>query len=211
MSAPSLATGARVPVVGVTGKYCAGKSTVAAALAARGFTELDADRLTHVALRDHRDEVVALFGKGVLDRDGQVDRRALGAQVFADAAKRGALERLVHPAVATAIEEQLASRHTPMTINAVYLVRAGLHRLCDAVLWVATPGWRRMVRALRRDGVSVARVLRVMVAQRGLRWSDTRTRASEVVVIRAGRGLQALDRQVGRVVASLWCRHEREE
>ena len=199
------------PVVGVTGKYCAGKSTVAAALTARGFAELDADSLTHVALQEHRDQVVALFGEQVLTADGQLDRRALGARVFRDADKREQLEQLLHPLVARAIEEQVATRQTPVTVNAVYLVRAGLHRLCDAVLWVAAPWWKRLARALRRDRVSVGRALRVMKAQRGLRRRDARADSRGFTVIRAGRGLRALDRQVGAVVASLWRGQEQGE
>ena len=193
-----------IPVVGVTGKYCAGKSTVAAALAARGFAELDADALTHVALREHRNEVVALFGEEVLATDGEVDRRTLGSRVFADSQKREQLERLLHPAIAGAIEERVSRQETPVTVNAVYLVRAGLHRLCDVVLWVAAPWWTRLARALRRDGHALRRVLRVMRAQHGLRLRGARTNSRDVVLIHAGCSLRALDRQVGRVVASLW-------
>lgn len=192
------------PVVGVTGKYCAGKSTVAAALSARGFAELDADALTHLALQERREELVALFGDDVLGADGDVDRRALGALVFADAKQRERLERLLHPMIAAAIEDRVSARETPITVNAVYLVRAGLHRLCDAVLWVAAPWWTRLARALRRDRHTLRHVLRVMRAQRGLRRRDARTHSREFVVIHAGRSVRALERQVSGVVASLW-------
>ena len=76
------------PVLGLVGDICAGKSAVARALARRGARIFDADAAVHALYRepDVVAAVVEQFGPGVLDAAGQVDRRALGARVFADPA-----------------------------------------------------------------------------------------------------------------------------
>ena len=203
-----MANTTRGAIVGVTGKYCAGKSTVSAALDARGFVELDADAFAHVALEHRRDEVVALFGNDVLRPDGSVDRKALGQSVFADAERRRQLEELLHPPVARMIERQVAERSGPIVINAVFLVRAGFHRLCDVVLWVAAPWWLRLSRGTRRDGVSVRSALRVMAAQKTPRRGSAHAQHPWVVTIRSGSGLASMDQQVGRVLAAVWQKRE---
>jgi dephospho-CoA kinase len=89
--------------VGITGGIASGKSTVARLLDARGAIVIDADRVTHELLRPgtavHR-AVVERFGESVLgDAGGAVDRRSLGALVFASPEARRDLEAIVHPAV----------------------------------------------------------------------------------------------------------------
>ena len=103
------ALGRRKFVVGLVGGMGAGKSQVAAAFARRGASVVDADAFGHEALRQPaiRDQVAAHWGEGVLDAAGEVDRRKLGARVFADAAERLALESLVFPWIERRIQEEI--------------------------------------------------------------------------------------------------------
>ena len=84
-------------VVGLTGKYCAGKNEAARVFAERGFRVVDVDRLGHQALEASRDEIAARFGPGVMDPHGGVDRKKLGKLVFGDRKKLRDLEDIVHP------------------------------------------------------------------------------------------------------------------
>src|SRR4051812_48645626 len=88
--------------VGITGGLGCGKSTITHLLEARGFRRLDADAI----VRDHvltSDDVMAAirarFGAAPFNADGQVNRAALAATVFADDAHRVWLEDLTHPKV----------------------------------------------------------------------------------------------------------------
>ena len=98
-------------VVGLTGGIGSGKSTVAALLAGRGATVVDADRLarevTEAGRAAHR-AVVSRFGPEVAAPDGALDRPRLAAIVFADPGARADLEAIVHPAVGEAMAEQVA-------------------------------------------------------------------------------------------------------
>lgn len=90
----------------LTGGIATGKSYVLDRLAARGVPTSDADRWAHEAMapggpawREVRDR----FGPDVIAPEGGVDRRRLGAIVFADDAARADLNAIVHPRVRSAI------------------------------------------------------------------------------------------------------------
>jgi dephospho-CoA kinase len=91
-----------VILVALTGGIGSGKSTVSEALAARGAVVVDADVVTRDVQAPGQPVLAAIverFGAGVLQPDGQLDRAALAAQVFGDAAALGDLNAIVHPAV----------------------------------------------------------------------------------------------------------------
>src|SRR4029077_4970919 len=93
----------RGPIVGLTGGIGSGKSTVAAILAELGARVIDADRIGHDVYRPGTTgfaRVCEAFGRGVGAADGTIDRRALGAIVFADPAARAKLNAIVHPLIA---------------------------------------------------------------------------------------------------------------
>jgi dephospho-CoA kinase len=88
--------------IGLTGGIASGKSTVAALLRDRDCQVLDADTLTHELLepgQDSYNEVLREFGPGILMAGKRVDRRKLGAIVFADPAKRARLNQIMHPRI----------------------------------------------------------------------------------------------------------------
>jgi dephospho-CoA kinase len=91
-----------VRIIGLTGGIAAGKSTVSGRWAEHGAVVVDADRLARDAVAPGSPglaQVAARFGPGVIAPDGSLDRPALGAIVFADAAARKDLEGITHPEV----------------------------------------------------------------------------------------------------------------
>src|SRR2546423_5195795 len=86
--------------VGLSGGIGSGKSTVARALAARGAVVIDADALAREVVEPGKPGLAAVverFGPGILDGGGRLDRPALAALVFDDAAARADLNAIVHP------------------------------------------------------------------------------------------------------------------
>ena len=99
-------------IVGLTGGIGAGKSTVSHLLAERGAVVVDVDALGRKVLEPQgRAEaaVRAEFGPGVAGPDGSIDRAALAAVVFADAASLDRLTALSHPAINEELVEILRS------------------------------------------------------------------------------------------------------
>lgn len=174
-------------VVGVTGKYCAGKSTVGELLAEHGYEQIDVDRLGHEALERERDQVVGAFGREVVSEDGRVDRKALARIVFSDEKRLRRLERIVHPAMVEmtaervralrdgvsgsddrirGCDERAAAVPPGVVINAAVLFRMKLHSLCDTVLYVTAPFFTIWRRARKRDGASLIQVIKRLRSQR---------------------------------------------
>ena len=166
-------------VVGVAGKYCAGKSTVTELLVQAGYEVIDVDRLGHEALSRRVADIRATFGETYVSPDGSVDRKRLGSLVFSDAAELRRLEAIVHPEMKKMVRERLAgpgaagSNTGPgprgTVINAALLFEMGLDELCDTILWVTAPVFTRMWRARRRDGLSATEILKRFWTQRTLR------------------------------------------
>jgi dephospho-CoA kinase len=130
-----------VYVIGLTGNIAAGKSTVAAMLAELGAEVIDADALTHELMvpgAPVNDAIVARFGADMRLPDGAIDRRRLGALVFADPAALADLEAIVHPAVLAETARRLAACTRPVAVvEAIKVIEAGMAADYDAV-WVVT-------------------------------------------------------------------------
>lgn len=130
---------------GLTGGIASGKSTVAAMLRELGFNVLDADNLAHQLIEPEQpayQEVVEQFGREILDPNGRIDRRKLGALVFADRSKLEALNALVHPRVAKATQDQFEvwerdGVRDAAFVEAALIVEAGMHKQLHgvAVAW----------------------------------------------------------------------------
>jgi dephospho-CoA kinase len=91
-------------LVGLTGGIASGKSVVSRQLVALGCRLVDADVLAREVVAPGEPAwraIVEEFGREVLGPDDQLDRKRLGAIVFADPARRKALEAITHPAILT--------------------------------------------------------------------------------------------------------------
>jgi len=141
-------------LIGLTGNIATGKSTVARMLEDLGATVIDADALVHELQRKGTpayDAIVAAFGSGILDRAGEIDRKALGSIVFADPEKLRVLESIVHPAVLSESMRRITEAPTRVVVyEAIKLIEAGRAEMCDA-LWVITARSEVQLQRLMRD------------------------------------------------------------
>src|SRR5207253_9986085 len=130
-----------VYIIGLTGNIACGKSAVAAMLAELGAELIDADRVAHELLEPgtaEYEQIVARFGRGVLQPSGAIDRRQLGAIVFSDAGALRDLEQILHPGVRPRIRARFAAAQASVVVvEAIKLLEVGLYLETDAV-WVVT-------------------------------------------------------------------------
>lgn len=158
-------------ILGLTGNIACGKSTVLRLLAARGAATIDADAVYHELIVPGAPLWRALrqrFGESIIGPDGQVDRRALGAIVFADPAQLAALDALTHPAVLAAIHERIAAlppETDVVVIDAVKLIESGSAAECDAVWVVVCEPAQQVERLMRRNGLGRAEAEQRVAAQ----------------------------------------------
>ena len=149
-------------VIGLTGGIGSGKSTVAKRLADLGALSIDADKVGHEVYLPGTPgfaAVVDAFGKDVVAADGTIDRRALGAKVFAEPTALARLNAIVHPRIADAIRERLASLRAsgekrPVVLEAAVLIEAGWQPLVDEVWVVVVPPATAIERLAQGRGLS---------------------------------------------------------
>jgi len=154
----------RPTIAGLTGGIASGKSTVAAMLAEAGARIVDADRIAHqVVLKGEPawQDIVDHFGSGILARDGQIDREALGAIVFNDTEAKKALNGIVHPRVFETMAQEiqsLAEAHPGdlIIMDVPLLIESGLHASLPIVILVYVPETMQQERLMRRDGLNAA-------------------------------------------------------
>jgi dephospho-CoA kinase len=94
----------------------------------------------------------------VITREGRLDRRRLGAIVFADAGARARLEAILHPRIAALADARAAALaaqgHRLAFYEASLLVETGRHRDFDGLVVVTVTPETQVARALARDGMS---------------------------------------------------------
>ena len=143
-------------ILGLTGGTGAGKSTALRIIEEMGGSVLDCDKLYNQMLNENEDMRgdLRLSFDGVFTRDGKLDRRKLGAEVFADKNKMARLNRIVYRYLLPELEERILSvREGLCAVDAVNLVESGLSRLCDATIAVTAPMEVRIRRIMSRDGI----------------------------------------------------------
>ena len=130
--------------IGLTGGIASGKSWVASQLRELNIRVLDADLLGHRLMEPGAaayDEVIREFGREILREDNSIDRKKLGAIVFADPKKLAKLNSILHPRIEEAINAQFEKWQAegitdPVFVEAALLVEAGMHKRLDGLVVV---------------------------------------------------------------------------
>jgi dephospho-CoA kinase len=147
-------------VIGLTGGIASGKSTVADMLRSLGAAIVDADLLARQVVEHGTPaarEIRKRFGDQVFAADGSLDRKALGAIVFADPEARAALGRITHPRIAMLSQQRIAelaaAGHDPVIYEAALIVENQLHHAMAGLIVVAVPEHVQLERLMARDGI----------------------------------------------------------
>jgi len=157
-------------VIGLTGKYCAGKNHVALLLEQCHIPVLDVDKLGHQAIETEKERLLIRFGEGILGSDGLIDRKRLGNKVFGRQKELEALEEIIHPAVnRETIAWINARQETSCVINAALLHRSSAFEMLDAVIIVKAPFFVRLLRAKKRDRLPWTALFKRFKSQRNFK------------------------------------------
>ncbi|MDX1529348.1 MAG: dephospho-CoA kinase, partial [Gammaproteobacteria bacterium] len=111
-------------------------------------------------------EIVAQFGREVLDDGGRLDRRKLRQLVFPDPERRRVLEQLLHPEILRRMQQMIADCHDDYVVLVIpLLLEAEQTSLVDRVLVIDAPESVQLARAVERDGSSDTMIKDIMAAQ----------------------------------------------
>ena len=156
-------------VIGLTGGIGCGKSEAAQYLKSLGAYHIDADEVSRALTGDPRaagdpvfgaalPRVREAFGDGVFTPEGALDRRALGARVFADAVARRTLEGILHPLVQrtmlSRMDEAAAEGAPAVILDVPLLFETGMDALCDETWVLYADREQQIARVVARDGLS---------------------------------------------------------
>ena len=151
-------------LAGLTGGIATGKSTVSAMFTHLGARVTDADQLARDVVAPGQAAhaaVVGEFGREMLQPDGYLDRKRLGALVFADPEKRKRLEAITHPAIRTRWDRILSvyeeEEYAGLVIwDAALLYETGSARLMDKMVVVFAEPEVQLARLIARDACTEA-------------------------------------------------------
>ena len=190
-------------VIGLTGGIGTGKTQVSQTLEGLGAKIINADLLGHEAYKPNTQtwqEVIDTFGEDVLAPGGEVDRKALGAIVFADPEALQRLNAIVHPRIRRMVKDRIAESSADgqqvVVVEAALLVEANWTDLCDEV-WMTISSEETVVQRLRdRDGLDEQAVFSRVRSQMG---QSERARHADALIENDGTLSELRDR-----VKALW-------
>ncbi|PIK62538.1 putative bifunctional coenzyme A synthase-like [Apostichopus japonicus] len=177
----------KVPyVIGLTGGIASGKTSVCRRLEKLGAGVIDCDKLGHLAYLPGTDafqDVVKEFGTDIVGDDGHINRKALGAKVFADKSRLTVLNQIVWPAIARKARElisQYANEGRPVCIlDAAVLLEAHWDDFTHEIWSCIIPKKEAMQRIMDRDKLSEDTALQRIESQMS---NEDRVQRSHVVL-----------------------------
>jgi len=160
-------------IIGLTGGIGSGKSTVAALLAERGATVIDADRVAHEVYApgtEGHDLLVERFGEDIVAEDGSIDRARLGGVVFGDRKALEDLNGIIHPLVRKEIARRLlevseADPDAIIVIEAALMTEIGWAGEHGELWAVIAPPQVVTARLIRHRGMEIEDVKMRLAAQ----------------------------------------------
>lgn len=151
-------------IIGVTGSFGSGKTTVARLFKLYGAEIIDADKLAHEAIAlgcPAYKRIVGIFGRGILDKDRRISRRALAKIVFNDKSLLEKLNAIIHPVVARSIKNRIKT--TPehfIVLDIPLLIEAGMSGIVDKLVVVKINRDKQIKRLKRKLKFSKEDILR---------------------------------------------------
>ncbi|MBU2529495.1 MAG: dephospho-CoA kinase [Elusimicrobia bacterium] len=143
-------------IVGLTGQIGCGKSTALEYLAKKELFTVSTDILAGKMLTLDKcySKLINRFGKGILNKDGSLDKYRLSEVIFTDKTKRKWLEGLLHPLI---IENTIFLIENCIekiaVIDAPLLFETGFDKYCDITVSVCSDK-KSQKKRLRKRGWS---------------------------------------------------------
>lgn len=158
--------------VGLTGGIASGKTSVTDLLQQLGIPVVDADVIAREVVEPGTPALVALenmFGTKIINGDGGLDRAALRAIIFTDAADRKRVESILHPAIRKRSDEyveEYAATDAPYLVCSVpLLVESTQTAQYDRILVVDVPEETQIKRIMNRDNATESDALKILQSQ----------------------------------------------
>ncbi len=162
-------------IIGITGGFGTGKTTVAKFFKELGAKVIDADEIAHKSIRPGTSvykKIVQSFGREILSKGGKIDHEKMANLVFRNKDLLKRLCNIIHPEVIKRIRFQVEKFEQKdreiIVIDAPLLIEAGLHNFVDRLLVVKTTRYKQIER-LRKKGFADYQIAQRIKAQMPLK------------------------------------------
>lgn len=193
-------------VIGLTGSIGMGKTTAANMLRGMGVPVHCSDDAVHELLAPKGGAVAAVaraFPDAYDDKTGGIDRRRLGAIVFGDAAKKAALEAILHPMVRDSQQKFLRTQGARgckiAALDIPLLYETGAEKNLDYVMVVSAPALVQKQRVMARPGMTEEKFAAILKSQ----MPDVEKRRRADFVIPTGLGMAYTRSELEKVINKL--------
>jgi len=187
-------------IIGVTGVFGSGKSTVSRIFRSFGADIIDADRIAHRYLLPGAKAYKAIvnsFGRGVLKARRKIDRRKLARLVFSDRKSLNKLNSIIHPGVITQIKSGIKkAKKGIVVLDAPLLLEAGLKGLVDELVVVVVDRESLIRRLVKKTSLKKEDILKRIRSQIPLR---KKKRAADFIIDNSGT-IKKTSEQVKKVI-----------
>ncbi|PIZ16053.1 hypothetical protein COY51_03675 [Candidatus Desantisbacteria bacterium CG_4_10_14_0_8_um_filter_39_17] len=185
-------------VIGLTGGVGAGKDEAARVFKKMGAVIINADEVGHRLLEKSTpvyQKIVKLFGLGILNPDGEIDRRKLGKIVFGNRRKLKLLDRIIHPLMEKEFRRKLIEYRNKgvktVVLNAAVLFEAGWDKLVKRTILITAPEELRIKR-LQERGIDRKKAIAIIFSQ----WSDARRKKKTDFIIENDGSIARLKKRI---------------
>ena len=155
-------------ILGVTGNVCSGKTTIVEIFRELGCKVIDADEIAHEVIEEEKvkERIKKIFGNGIINSCGLVDRKRLGKIVFNSPKLLRKLEKILHPIIIKIIKFRVKTyKKGVIVLCAPLLFEVGLENIVDKVLVVSVDKEEQVRRLMKRDNLSRREALKIINLQ----------------------------------------------
>ncbi len=162
-------------IIGVTGGIGSGKSSVSRTLRDLGAAVVDADVLARSVTASGGkafEELVGYFGAGIIDLNGELDRRKLAVAAFSDKNLLNALNTITHKYITEKIYDTVellknTGKWDMIVLDAPIPIERGFIDLADEIWVVAAEREARIRRVMERSGYTYDEAVKRIDSQMG--------------------------------------------
>jgi len=160
-------------ILGLTGSFGSGKTTVAGMFKSCGAEIIDADKISHGLLKPQRQvykRIVKTFGRGILKQNRTINRKELGRIVFSNKTLREKLNEIMHPEIIRIIRKKLSKiKEGIIVLDAPLILEAGRRDLADKLVVVKATMARQIKRIQEKSTLTEKEILNRIKSQIPLR------------------------------------------
>ena len=158
-------------IIGITGSIGTGKSTVSNYLISKGYSVVDADKISKGAYNigsNGYKAILEVFGVEILNSNGEVDRKKIKKIVFDNSNMLQRLNMAIHPIIINEIEKEieiLLESQNVVFLDAPLLIETELHKKVDKIIVVICDKNEQINRIIKRDKITADMAISIINSQ----------------------------------------------